>query len=448
MPVDETQRDTRRSGLLASLPTLELVAVDGPSRGTRVTVVGNRARIGSAPVNVLVLDDPSVSRIHCEIQVGLDALTLVDLGSTNGTFLGQVRVHRADVPLGTSVAVGGSTFRIEEGQGAPSLLLSSRRSYGPLIGASVPMRAVYAMLERLQTTDTTVLLLGETGTGKDVAARALHEASRRSASPFHAVDCGAIPEHLFESELFGHVRGSFTGAVSHRAGAFEAAHGGTLFLDEIGELPLPMQAKLLRALETRSVRRVGSNVAIPYDVRIVAATNVNLAEMVNRGTFREDLYYRLAVVEVPLPPLRERRGDVALLARLFHEQLTGSAANWDPAIVARFESRAWPGNVRELRNAVERAIALGQLPSATGQACTQPELAADGAMRLHLPLKEARDAWNAHFEQAYVRGILQRAGGNVTHAAALAGVSRRFLQRTLVRLGFARSSADDDDASD
>jgi transcriptional regulator with GAF, ATPase, and Fis domain len=255
-----------------------------------------------------------------------------------------------------------------------------------------------------------------------------------------AIDCGAISVALLESELFGHVRGAFSGALADRAGVFEAAAGGTLFLDEIGELPLHVQPKLLRALETRTVRRVGSNAERPVDVRIVAATNRSLARSVNEGAFREDLYYRLAVVEVSLPPLRARRTDIPSLARHFYEQL-GGGPPFSAEFLAMLSARGWPGNVRELRNYIERNVSLGLVdPSSTTaetlahEAPPLPDAALEALIPIHLPLKEARDAWTESFENIYVRRLLQKTNGNLTHAAELAGVNRRFMQRLVARL--------------
>jgi transcriptional regulator with PAS, ATPase and Fis domain len=306
---------------------------------------------------------------------------------------------------------------------------------------------VYAILERIAPTNATLLIEGETGTGKDVAARSLHGASSRADGPFIPVDCGAIPENLIESELFGHVRGAFSGAVTDRKGVFEEAHGGTLFLDEIGEMPMSVQAKLLRAIETRSVRRVGGNTERPVDVRIVAATNRSLATRANEGAFREDLYYRLAVVEVKLPPLRARPDDIAPLARHFHEKLAGGSAPMPEPFVAMLVARAWPGNVRELRNFIERSVSLGFMgdPQAAGArarpALSTPEAALETIVPLHLPLKDARQAWTESFESIYVRCMLKKTGGNLTRAAELAGVNRRFLQRLIARLGLRQSGA-------
>ncbi|HEX7837799.1 MAG TPA: sigma-54-dependent Fis family transcriptional regulator, partial [Kofleriaceae bacterium] len=269
--------------------SVALAVVDGPSRGARAQVGSEIARIGTADGNDLVLADRTVSRFHCEVVLRGEAILIRDCGSTNGTLIDGVRVREAEIPPGTLVRIGGSAFRVELGEEPAFVEISGRSGFGELVGASVEMRRVYAILERLAQSDTTVLVQGETGTGKDVLARSLHAASRRADRPFVAVDCGAIPEHLVESELFGHVKGAFTGATSDRRGVFEEADGGTLFLDEIGEMPLALQPKLLRAIESRSIRRVGGTGARSVDVRIVAATNRSLAASINDGSFREDL---------------------------------------------------------------------------------------------------------------------------------------------------------------
>jgi transcriptional regulator with PAS, ATPase and Fis domain len=430
--------------------SVDLVVVDGPDRGVRVRVEGGVARVGTAVGSQLRLSDRAVSRLHCELAVRADAVTVRDLGSTNGTFVGDVRVRDADVGPGTVVRVGGSAFRIESSDEPSFVAISDKTSFGELVGASLEMRQLYAVLERVAPTDSTLLVQGETGTGKDVVARSVHATSPRAAGPFVPVDCGAIPENLFESELFGHVRGAFTGAIQNRAGAFEEASGGTLFLDEIGEMPLALQAKLLRAIESRHVKRVGATKETEVDVRIVCATNRRLAQMVNEGTFREDLYYRLAVVEVAIPPLRARRDDIPVLAQHLYERITGKKDPLDPGLLESLKARAWPGNVRELRNAVERAITLGQArPGAAPPA--KPSVLPTGIesiVPLHLPLKDARLAWTSEFESIYVRAMFDKTGGNLTKAAELAGVSRRFLQRMVARLGLRATDAGDDDDDD
>jgi DNA-binding NtrC family response regulator len=437
-----------------SIPSIELVVIDGPARGKRVRVENGLARIGSAAGSDLSLPDFTVSRVHCEIRVHPSAIAIKDCGSTNGTYVEGVNIREGEVQPGAAVRVGRSVFRIESVDGNSIVPISDDDAFGELVGASLAMRQVYAILERIAASNATLLIQGETGTGKDVAARSLHAASSRATGPFVPVDCGAISENLIETELFGHVRGAFSGAVGDRRGVFEEAHGGTLFLDEIGEMPLSVQSKLLRAIETRSVRRVGGNAERPVDVRIVAATNRPLAVCANQGTFREDLYYRLAVVEVTLPPLRSRAEDIPRLAAHFFSRFGGSNLPLPDAFVAMLMRRSWPGNVRELRNFIERSVSLGSIRE-TGSSRPiplEPPAALASTMEsfvpLHLPLKDARQAWTENFESVYVRSMLKKTGGNLTRAAELAGVNRRFMQRLLARLGLRASDvaldADDD----
>jgi len=291
------------------------------------------------------------------------------------------------------------------------------------------MRQVFALLERVAPTQTTVLVDGETGTGKELVAEAIHEESPRAAGPFIVFDCSAVSSSLIESELFGHARGAFTGAVTDRAGAFELADGGTIFLDEIGELPLDLQPKLLRVLERREVRRLGSADTTNVDVRVIAATNRSLAAEVDAGRFREDLFYRLEVVHVTLPPLRERPDDIAPLARRFAAELGQPTALSDRTLRG-FETQAWPGNVRELRNAVARAVSLGEPQGEAGAAPPNPF-----AVDLAMPLKIAREQIADAFEERYLLAALAQTGGNVTRAAEIAGVSRKFIQRAVKRYG-------------
>jgi transcriptional regulator with GAF, ATPase, and Fis domain len=428
-----------------AIPAVDLVVIEGPSRGKRVAGSAGSATVGTGRANLLTLDDPKVSRLHCELLFRPGVITLRDRGSTNGTFVDGVRVRDVDLPAGAIVRVGASAFRIEVRDEPAFVAVSDRTELGELVGASLEMRRVYAILERVAATDATVLVQGETGTGKDVVAQTIHGMSRRSGGPFVPIDCGSIPANLFESELFGHVRGAFSGAVSDRRGVFDEASGGTLFLDEIGEVPLELQPKLLRALETRTVRPVGANTAHAVDVRIVAATNRPLWKAVNEGEFREDLYYRLAVVEVALPPLRARSEDLVALARHFYRTLR-PGAELSPELEASLVRRDWPGNVRELRNFIERGVALGFLDGpVAGPRTSAPPPAAPAqpgvaeVVPLDRPLKDARLSWTRSFEGVYVRHVLRRAGGNVTRAAELAGVSRRFLQRLIARLGITAS---------
>ncbi len=427
------------------VPTLSLLVVDGPDRGLTAHVTRGVARLGTIEGCDLRLTDATVSRLHCELQTGADGITVRDTGSTNGTFLDGTRLVEAVVRAGTLLSLGRTVVRLDVPDEPSFVELSEADRFGELLGASVVMRRVYAMLERVAATDATVLLQGETGTGKDAAARSLHAASARARASLVPVDCGAIPESLFESELFGHVRGAFSGAVGDRKGVFEEASGGTLFLDEIGEVPLALQSKLLRALETKSVRPVGSNLERQVDVRLIAATNRPLAQLVNEGAFRADLYYRLAVIEVAAPPLRNRTEDIPALARSFQARL-GDSTPLSESFLAMLKRRGWPGNVRELRNFIERAVSLGLITNTNANATLPAPLPVtlSTLMPLDQPLKEARQAWTAQFESVYIRSILDKTGGNVTRAAELAGVSRRFLQRMAARLGVRADDLGDD----
>ena len=293
-----------------------------------------------------------------------------------------------------------------------------------IVGASAPIRRLCRLIERVAPTPSTLLVQGETGTGKDVAARAIHANSGRSGS-FVAVNCGALPRDLLESELFGHVKGAFTGAHQTREGLFKHAHGGTLFLDEISEMPAPMQAKLLRVLEERTVRPVGTNQEIPVDVRIVAATHRDLEQQVAAGRFRGDLFYRLSVVALRVPTLRERAEDIALLARHFLAILAAAMGlpvpSYGDAELQRLGRYAWPGNVRELRNVIERSLLLDCLPSG----CLR-EAPVD-APSLHQD--EPCDLRLATLEQRHIRSVLQRVNGNKSQAARQLGISRKTLER-------------------
>jgi DNA-binding NtrC family response regulator len=401
----------------------------------------DRCSIGSHPSNDVVLTDPLVSRFHCELraeQRGSSGLRLRDLGSRNGTLVDGVVVLDAMLRDDSVIRVGGSTLRVSLGTESLPVRLSEARAFGGLVGESAAMRAAFARLERAAASEVTVLLEGETGTGKEAAAEALHGASARANAPFVVVDCSAIPETLIESELFGHERGAFTGASDRRVGAFEEASGGTLFLDEIGELPLAMQPKLLRALEQRTIRRIGSNARIPIDVRVIAATNRSLRAEVNEGRFRADLYYRLAVVTIVLPPLRERPEDIARTAEHLLVALGADAATrarvLSPAALARWKRATWPGNVRELRNHLEHALVMSDaLADAPIDASDPSDDAPRFTLDTSLSYAEARRRALAEFERAWAPALLARHGGNVSEAARAAGMDRAYLHRILRR---------------
>jgi DNA-binding NtrC family response regulator len=316
---------------------------------------------------------------------------------------------------------------------AVSQPLSDRDDFFGLIGQSAAMRALTARLERLAAADTTVLVQGETGTGKERVAEALHLAGARAHAPLVTVDCGALPAGIIESELFGHEKGAFTGATSSVAGAFERARGGTLFLDEVGELPLELQPKLLRAIESRTVRRLGGAQPLPVDVRIVAATNRDLPLEVTAGRFREDLYYRLAVVTLAVPSLRERIEDVPMLAAHFVGELGADGARLlTPDALAALCRHAWPGNVRELRNTIERAVALAE-PVCLETRAAPSENSQAPAIDLSVPLRLGKQRLIDAYERAYVTRLIAECKGNLSEASRRAGIERISLYRLLDR---------------
>ena len=338
---------------------LLILGSTGPRR--EVPVDKDVFTIGAGAQNDLILTDEAASRRHCEIHQREDGFLLRDLGSTNGTMVQGVRVCEVYLNQGMEFQVGKTRLVFCPLQETMSYPLSARESFGRLNGVSVAMRRVYHLAGTYAKTDAAILIQGETGTGKELLAEALHEHSPRSKKPFVVIDCAALATGVIESELFGHAKGSFTGAGTERVGAFESAHGGTVFLDEIGELDLSLQPKLLRVLEKKEVRRLGANTVRPVDVRIIAATNRNLEREVREGRFREDLYYRLSIVKIELPPLRQRKDDIPLLVRCFLKELTGSDdvtvwADFDKSMDL-FRQHDWPGNARELRNVVEMGCA-------------------------------------------------------------------------------------------
>ena len=429
--------------------------------------------MGAMEDNDLVLDDETVSRNHCKIFREGDQYMIADVGSTNGTFVNRVRIREAFLHEGCTITLGTSDIKFQPIDEKLRIVPSDRERFGDIIGRDRGMREIYAILEKIAPTDATVVIEGETGTGKEVVARTLHQQSRRRDGPFMVFDCGAVPENLIESELFGHEKGSFTGAIATRQGVFELANGGTVFLDELGELALDLQPKLLRVLEQREVKRIGSVKPLKVDVRIVAATNRDLEEEVRAGRFREDLFYRLTVVRLSLPPLRERTGDVELLARHFlsqgsfnRDRLGGKkVAGFAPAVLERLKQYDWPGNVRELHNVVERAVSfaegdlveLGDLPDHIAHPRAPGELGASWAASsetspsISLPevraellggtFKDAKEHWVSSFEADYIAGLLKKNKGNISHAAREAEIDRKYFRKLMKKYGI--SSAEE-----
>lgn len=436
-------RALQREGAMAD--ELVVAVLTGKARGTKQRL-DKRMSIGTASDNDLVLPDDTVSRHHCELIRQDEGVLVRDLGSTNHTRIGQAVVKEVLAEVGTVLTVGGVDIALRAEPSTVAVPPSNSYRFGHALGPSLAMRSIFGVLERIAPTDACVLLEGETGTGKDVLARSIHDLSPRRDEPFVVVDCGAVSYNLIESELFGHERGAFTGAFAARQGAFELAGRGTLFLDEIGELPLDVQPKLLRVLESGDFRKVGSNRPQRNVARIVAATKRNLREEVARGKFREDLYFRLSVVPVTVPPLRQRREDIPALVEHFLEiaRMRESGARRvtvSRETLAALSAHDWPGNVRELRNVLDRAVYLA---AATGE----PELrlvdlpvspAAEGRLPVEfdpaLSYRQQRAAFEAEFESRYVRWLLGRHDGNISAAAREARMDRKYLSDLVKKHG-------------
>jgi len=410
----------------------------GPNEGRSLVSDKERLRCGAHSSNDLVLaEDRAVSRHHFEILTTERGWLLVDLNSTNGTFLDGRRVERAYLSPGAQVRAGSSQLSFTPIDEEVTLEPDGEGELGGLVGQSVRMRQVFALIKKIAPLDVSVIIGGETGTGKELVARAIHERSGRGKGPLVVLDCGAIPPDLIESELFGHEKGSFTGAMTARPGAFERAHGGTIFLDELGELRLDLQPKLLRVLENREVRRVGGNDVLEVDCRVIAATNRDLVKEIAAGNFREDLFFRLSVIHLQLPPLRERREDIPhILKRALADPevlARHGRKNISPEAQALLMAYAWPGNVRELVNVLSHVLAFSEgeevlpqhLPARVqGQARELPL-----PFNEHLSFKDAKEQLLENFEREYVNRVLSRCEGNLSRAARESGLHRKSIER-------------------
>ena len=419
----------------AAVRRFRFTVAEGAQAGLSKESASDVCALGSHPLNDFALDDSTVSRFHCEVRITDKGARIRDLDSLNGVIVDGVQVADGFLRGASLVRLGRVVLRFDFSTESNRLLVSERTRFGSLVGTSVAMRASFALLERAAATDATVLLEGETGTGKSRAAQAIHQASLRKEGPFVTVDCCAIPANLLESELFGHERGAFTGALNRRVGAFEEASGGTLFLDEIGELPPELQPKLLRVLECREIRRVGSNGYLPVNVRLVAATNRELRAEVNAGRFRSDLFFRLAVVRIPLPAVRQRAEDMATLVEEILTSLRADPARTEalrtPEFIARLQQLAWPGNVRELRNYLERCLVFEDALDLSDQERSEGPRSVDASR----PYAEERRRALDEFERLYAEQLLQLHQGKVTQAAAAADMDRVYLHRLLRRHG-------------
>jgi transcriptional regulator with GAF, ATPase, and Fis domain len=400
--------------------------------------------VGAAEHAHLRIADRAVSRLHAEIDVRTDGVWIRDLGSKNGTWVDGVFIRQARVSDGSTIRLGETSLRLGFAPEPGRVSLWPTDRFGPLVGKSNVMRELFLRLNQYAASDAAVLVLGETGSGKELVAHALHERSARAEGPLVVVDCGALPEGLLESELFGHARGAFTNAVATRVGVLESAQGGTVFLDEIGELPLAMQPKLLRALESKTIRRLGETVVRPIDVRFVAATHRDLHAMVSAGAFREDLFFRLSVLPARVPPLRERLDDLPLLLAHF----LGTSCELPARLSEQLRTHPWLGNVRELRSFTERVAALGAEAAwaLTQGAEATSTLVPDAAPRapttgfppvdVGVPFKVLREEWNDHLEREYLSVLLERHGRDIGAIARAAGLDRSYVHRLLRKHDF------------
>jgi two-component system response regulator GlrR len=432
-----TEALTASQSLRATVRECRLTRVDDAGDGAAFLFAAERMVIGADPRADLVIADAAMSKFHCEVRIRDGAAVVKDLGSRNGTRLDGVPVIEAPLGDGAVLALGRTRLRFNVGTRQVEIPLSQRERFGRLIGRSTAMRSAFVVLEAAAAGATTVLLQGESGTGKDLAAEAIHLESARRDAPFVIVDCSAIPANLLEAELFGFEAGAFTGATAQRIGAFEAASGGTILLDEIGELALDLQPKLLRAIERREIQRIGNAQRIATDVRIIAATNRNLRQEVNARRFRSDLYFRLAVLVVTLPPLRDRAPDLPLLvAGLLDDLRAGDSpiarALRGGELLPELLRHGWPGNVRELRNYIEACL-VRQERAAAPERPIEPTI--EPAIDVALPLREVRERWLRHVERRYLEQLLVLHGNNVSAAARAAGIDRVHFHRLLARVG-------------
>ncbi|MBL8740429.1 MAG: sigma 54-dependent Fis family transcriptional regulator [Myxococcales bacterium] len=428
-----------------------LTVVEGPDRGQSFELGPNRPApllIGQSPSCDVRLTDRHVSRRHASLEIVGARIVLADLDSTNGTFVDGLSIGRAYLRGEEAIKIGATTFRLARRDVAATAVEGELRPteprFGKLVGSSRELGRLFSLFRKLAASDVPVVIEGETGTGKEVLAESIHEASPRSGGPFVVFDCTAVPANLMEAELFGHERGAFTGATATRKGYFEQASGGTLLIDEIGDLDLALQPKLLRVIERRELRRVGGTEAIKVDVRLLAATRRDLDKAVQEGRFRDDLYHRLAVGRVELPPLSKRSGDISELAKHFWAELGGAPPGPPPDVLGQWERASWPGNVRQLRNAVARRIALGELgddfqrdleiaPSQRGATLTSGTQAGEAdiiseVIAQQLPLPLARLRVIEAFESRYIAAVLAAYDGNVALAAKASGIARRYFQ--------------------
>lgn len=420
----------------ARVPLGAIVRVlDAPASPSELRLGPGGCVIGSAPNCDIVIADKAVSRTHVELGLAAEGVSVHDLESRNGTYYYGQRVGRMVLGLGAQIQVGSARVVIEADTEALARAgLSEAGDYRGIVGSSPAMRHLFAMLTRLEGSLATILIEGESGVGKERVAHALHDGSKVAGGPFVAVNCGAFPRELIASELFGHKRGAFSGALETRRGAFESAHEGTLMLDEVGELPLELQPMLLRAIELGEVRALGEDSPKHVKVRVIAATNRDLEADARAGKFRHDLFYRLAVVRLTVPPLRERPEDIEPLARHF-AVAAGLNTGLPPALLADLKARSFPGNARELKNAIVSFGALGALPARPSRPHVELEEELGQLVDPLRPFAPQKEELTDAFTRAYLRALLKETGGNQSEAARIAGLNRSYLGRMLSKLG-------------
>ncbi len=428
------------------------LVIKGPDRGETVRLVDQPISFGSGSTCDLALTDNTVSRKHLEAHLIGDEVMMVDSGSTNGSFLmgaTDSRIEKIAIGFGAEIKLGRTVIKYLPDEEAVSPVPSPLSRFGSIVGGDTKMRQMFTMLQDVAPTNATVLIEGETGTGKELIAEELHNHSTRRDGPFVVFDCGSVPRELIESMLFGHVKGSFTGAIGDRRGAFAEANGGTIFLDEIGEMAIDLQPSLLRVLDKRAVRKVGSNTYEKIDVRVVAATNRDLRSEVAKKSFREDLYYRLAVIRVGVPPLRERGTDIPLLIQHFVNSF-GPNLRVSAEDMKVLCGHAWPGNVRELRNVMERACLLAHgdtinLDDALVAEAQSPSF----GVRTDLPFKEAKGQLVEMFEREYIEDLMKKHKMNLSAASREAQIDRKHLRELIRKYALdSRQTDDGDDATD
>jgi two-component system, NtrC family, response regulator HydG len=447
------QREALESQNPHADPVFVLTVTEGAEKGRSYRLdqtLPVRVLVGTSPACEIRLNDREVSRRHAGLERVGPALKISDLSSTNGTWVDRVKVIEAELQGGEFVRVGSTMFQVEVEDGARAAAPAVTPgqgvfAFGRVIGASREMRRLYPLTHALAQANVPLVIEGETGTGKEALAESIHEMGPRANGPFVVFDCTAVPPSLVESELFGHERGAFTGATAARRGVFEQAHGGTLLIDEVGDLDLALQPKLLRAIERFEVRRVGGDRFLRVDVRVLAATRRDLDREVQAGRFRDDLFHRLAVARIELPPLRSRIGDVAVLATHFWAEMGGDPRLLTSELLQKWSDYDWPGNVRELKNTIARQLALGDLASITSSGGSPAERppslpppaagpdAIDRFVDMGMPFPKARDRMLDEFEQRYVARVLAMHGGDVARAAAASGIGRRYFQKLKAR---------------